>query len=187
MRHLEKDVFLQQNVKKPFAAVIDGMALVRKTKPTGHTYDSYADHLLTTAVATSANASRIDIVFDVYREQSIKNAERVNRESGKLEVKRIIGGQKVKQFSSLLSNGANKMTLIRFLASRWQKKHTCIGKTQVYVAYEEICVKLGGTEEPTLACNHEEADTRLVFHTKQLSRSFKKIVIHTPDTDLMFY
>ena len=53
------------------------------------------------------------------------------------------------------------------------------------MAYEEICVKLGGTEEPTLACNHEEADTRLVFHTKQLSRSFKKIVIHTPDTDVL--
>jgi len=48
------------------------------------------------------------------------------------------------------------------------------------------CVfKLGGTEDPTLACNHEEADTRLVFHTKQISRSFKKIVIHTPDTDVL--
>ena len=43
MHHLEKGVALQQNVKKPFAAIIDGMALVRKVKPTGHTYQSYAD------------------------------------------------------------------------------------------------------------------------------------------------
>ena len=68
MRHLEKDVAFQQNAPKPFAAIIDGMALVRKIKPTGHTYQSYADHLLTSAMASSANASRIDIVFDVYRD-----------------------------------------------------------------------------------------------------------------------
>ena len=112
MHHLEKGVSLQQSVKKPFAAVTDGMALVMKNKPTGHTYDNYADHLLSAAIATSSNASRIDIVFDVYRENSIKDAERGNRESGKLEVKRIVDTQKVKQFSSLLSNGSNKMTLI---------------------------------------------------------------------------
>ena len=75
MHHLEKGVSLQQSVKKPFAAVIDGMALVRKNKPTGHTYDSNADHLLSAAIATSSNASRIDIMFDVYRENSIKDVE----------------------------------------------------------------------------------------------------------------
>ena len=185
MHHLEKGVSLQQSVKKPFAAVIDGMALVRKNKPTGHTYDSYADHLLSAAIATSSNASRIDIVFDVYRENSIKDAERGNRESGKLEVKRIVGAQKVKQFSSLLSNGSNKMTLIRFLVSRWQREHACIGATQIYVGFNETCIKLGDREEPALFCNHEEADTRLVFHTKQISNSFGKIVIHTPDTDVL--
>ena len=144
MHYLEKDVPLQQNVKNPFAAVIDGMALVRRNKPTGHTYESYADHLLNAAVATSANASRVDIVFDVYRKNSIKNAERLTRETGKLEVKRIVGGQNVKQFSSLLSNGTNKMTLIRFLVSRWQTKNDCIGTTQVSVGFNGTCISLNG-------------------------------------------
>ncbi|XP_066917320.1 uncharacterized protein [Clytia hemisphaerica] len=76
MHHLEKDVAPQQKVDKPFAAIIDGMALVRKVKPTGHTYQSYADHLLASAISSSGNASRVDIVFDVYRDKSIKNAER---------------------------------------------------------------------------------------------------------------
>ena len=48
-----------------------------------------------------------------------------------------------------------------------------------------MCIKLGDREEPALFCNHEEADTRLVFHTKQISNSFGKIVIHTPDTDVL--
>ena len=50
MHHLEKDVALLQHVKKPFAAVIDGMALVRKIKPTGHTFESYADQVLYAAI-----------------------------------------------------------------------------------------------------------------------------------------
>ncbi len=116
MRHLEKDVALQQNVE-------NGMALVRKVKPTGHTYQSYADHLLASAMSSSGNASRVDIVFDVYRDQSIKNAQRGNRENGKLEIKKIIGSQKVKQFTSLLSNGKHKMALIRYLAARWKTAH----------------------------------------------------------------
>ena len=100
-------------------------------------------------------------------------------------MKRIVGAQKVKQFSSLLSNGSNKMTLIRFLVSRWQREHACIGATQIYVGFNETCIKLGDREEPALFCNHEEADKRLVFHTKQISNSFGKIVIHTPDTDIL--
>ncbi len=185
MRHLEKDVALQQNVPKPFAAIIDGMALVRKIKPTGHTYQSYADHLLTSAIASSANASRIDIVFDVYRDNSIKNAERGNRETGKLEIKKIIGSQKIKQFTSLLSNGKNKMVLIRYLVARWKTRHSCIGSTDVNVGFDETCISLNGNNVSELFCNHEEADTRLIFHAKQMSQSFEKIVIHTPDTDVL--
>ena len=185
MHHLEKDVSLQQSIQKQFAAIIDGMALVRKIKPTGHTYQSYADHLLSSAMATSGNASRIDIVFDVYRDNSIKNAERGNRVTGKLEVKKVIGAQKIKQFTSLLSHGKNKMALIRFLASRWKLKHDSIGTTEVYVAFDTTCICLNDNDVPALFCDHEEADTRLVFHAKHISDSFDKIVIHTPDTDVL--
>lgn len=85
------------------------MTLVRKVKHTRHTFDSYADEILKAAVLSSAGASRIDIVFDVYREHSIKNAERTRRETGKLQFKRIIGTQVIKQYTSFLSSGSNKM------------------------------------------------------------------------------
>ena len=120
IHQLEKGATHLQRIQKPFAAIIDGMALVRKVKPTGHTYDSYTDEVLKAAIVSSSGAEGIDIVFDVYRKHSIKNADRRNIESGKLLVKRIIGKQPIKQFLAFLSNGENKMKLIRFLASRWQ-------------------------------------------------------------------
>ena len=35
-----------------------------------------------------------------------------------------------------------------------------------------------------VSCNHEEADTRLLFHAKKISESFRRIIIYTPDTDV---
>ena len=76
MHQLEKGSASVDRIPKPFATIIDGMALIRKVKHVEHTFDSYADKLLKAAVLSSTGASRIDIVFDVYREKSIKNAER---------------------------------------------------------------------------------------------------------------
>ena len=184
MHHIEKGATHLQRVQKPFAAVIDGMALVRKVKPSGHTYDSYADEVLKAAILTSGEAARIDIVFDVYRKQSIKNAERGKRESGKLLVKRIIGKQPIKQFLAFLSNGENKMELIRFLASRWQANHSPSSTKQIYVAYDQSCLLLGGGAVQGLSCNQEEADTRMLFHAKDMMETYQTVFLHTPDTDV---
>ena len=63
-------------------------ALVRKIKPTGHTFESYADQVLYAAILSGAGASWINIVFDVYRENSTKNAERVNFRTRKVASKK---------------------------------------------------------------------------------------------------
>lgn len=39
--------------------------------------------------------------------------------------------------------------------------------------------------EDNLSCNHEEADTRLLLHAKKIRSSYSRIVIHTPDTDVL--
>ena len=160
------------------------MALVRKIKTTGHTFESYADQVLYAAIMSGAGASWIDIVFDVYRENSIKNAERVSRESRKFQVKRIVGGQYIKQFPAFLSSGMKKMALIRFLVSRWESNNACIGNTKVYVGNDEICFLLGDGDIAELCWNHEEVDTRLLFHVQHNAKSFETIVIHTLDTDV---
>ena len=119
MTELEKGATDADQVPRPFAVIIDGMAMVRKVRNKGVTFDEFADELLKYALTSSSDARRIDIVFDVYRETSLKNAERGHRKVGRLHFKKIIGNQYIKhQWESFLSSGENKTELIRFLVSR---------------------------------------------------------------------
>ena len=56
-------------------------------------------------------SSRIDVVFDVYRDLSIKSVERELRSEDFIRFKNVSSGQKVKQFSSFLQNSQNKTSL----------------------------------------------------------------------------
>ena len=57
------------------------MAILQKFKPpVGATFHAVADRLFNTV--TSNCSKRIDVVFDVYHEQSIENVERSKRASG---------------------------------------------------------------------------------------------------------
>ena len=73
------------------------MTLVRKIKTAGLTYEEFALKLLNTVLSSSSSSTRVDVVFDVYREISIKNAERACRKSGSLEFKKNVGSQQIKQ------------------------------------------------------------------------------------------
>ena len=86
MAELEKGATVVEQVPRPCAVVIDGMATVRKGVK-GVTFDEFVDELFKFALTSSSGAMRIDIVFDVYRETSIKNAERSHREVGRLHFK----------------------------------------------------------------------------------------------------
>ena len=189
MHELEKGPTCVDITPAPVATIIDGMAMVRKMKNAGLTFTEFADQLLKFAVSSNSYSSRIDIVFDVYRKSSIKNAERNHRETGKLKFKKIIGCQVIKQWGSFLSCGENKAELIRFLVSRWKENCDVIGDLDVYVAFDESCIKLGpngrSRNVPALASNHEEADTRMLLHAKNIGEeNTAKIVILTPDTDV---
>lgn len=59
--------------------VIDGMALVQKPNGDGKTFADIADYALSTVLAEASHSTRVDIVFDVYNEASIKHMERVAR------------------------------------------------------------------------------------------------------------
>ena len=119
------------------------MAMVRKMKNSSLTFTEFADQLLKFALSSNSHSPKIDIVFDVYRKSSIKNAERNHRETGKLKFKKIIGCQVIKQWGSFLSSGENKKELLRFLVSRWEKNCDVIGDLDVYVTFDGSCIKLG--------------------------------------------
>ena len=90
MQHLEKGTRVEE-IPQTFCLVIDGMALVRQAQHVGLTFNELADTILQRAFSLIINASRINIVFDVYQPISIKNAERGNRLVGKIRFKSIVG------------------------------------------------------------------------------------------------
>ena len=80
-----------------FAVIIDAMALVQKSRPVD-TFGEFAVQLLESAIRTAGNASRVDVVFDVYQNISIKNFERSRRSSDNILLKNITAGHKIKQW-----------------------------------------------------------------------------------------
>ena len=73
-KELQKGTPFAENIPQPSATVIDGMALVQKAKAEQKSFGQVAASILASAIREGAQSSRIDIVFDVYREQSIKAA-----------------------------------------------------------------------------------------------------------------
>ena len=57
------------------AAIIDGMAMVQKAKTRGLKFCKLAKQLFTTTLVTGSDFWTIDVVFDQYKNNSIKNAE----------------------------------------------------------------------------------------------------------------
>ena len=138
------------------------------------------------------DCTRIDIVFDVYKVISIKNAERSKRgESDASVFKEILPGHNIKQWGRFLKGSKNKESLIRFFGSEWKKLEYRKKLTNkcLYMAYDQECWKL--TEEmvedvPELHCAHEEADTRIIFHAEHASRNgISEVLLVCEDTDVM--
>ena len=84
MHKLEREVTLVDKIPKPFASMIDGMVLVRLLNYIGLTYNEFADNILKFLATINFGVSRIDIVFDVYQSDSVKNAERAQCSVGKI-------------------------------------------------------------------------------------------------------
>ena len=61
------------------ACIIDGMALVQRLKGHQKTFKEITEMLLAMALHEGGSTTKIDVVFDNYREISIKNLERVKR------------------------------------------------------------------------------------------------------------
>ena len=98
-KELEKLIQPTTEVTRPSAYLIDGMALVQKLKIDYLTFGEIADKILSRVLLEGEGSNRVDVVFDVYRDISIKSAERELRgKSDSITFKNLAAGQKVKQF-----------------------------------------------------------------------------------------
>ena len=180
-----------ENVSGDYTMISDGMAYVLQSQVTHKTFGQLSIDLLSKVLTAGVRASRIDVVFDVYRDLSIKNVERNRRSKGQLLFKKIVASSEITQWGSFLSCNENKNSLVEFIVSQWQKPkyRVKIGQKPFYVTNRADVFKINETEtskELELQNNHEEADTRILFHAKHASANYSKILISSPGTDVFF-
>ena len=183
----------------PTACVIDAMALIQVMKSAtsatfGEMAEQYCLHIIRTLSQNSC--TRVDLVFDQYREQSIKEGERHKRgESSSLEVRIHSDCTPIpKQWAKYISNPRNKENLADFLCRALCKRLTqnLHPQQKVFLAggFKDGMKTASCTEGhcaivPLLRSDHEEADTRLLLHAKHASLTHSRIVIQSPDTDVL--
>ena len=115
-KQLQKNMTAADMIPQPCAQIIDGMAMVQKIRG-DKTFAEVADNLMYIVLNEGTDSQRIDVVFDVYRDNSIKNPEREKRgsENGH-EFRNIKADHKIHQWRKFLSNSKNKSLLIKFIA-----------------------------------------------------------------------
>lgn len=184
---LEKGIHVTDRYPDNAATIFDGMAVLQKFKPPrGATFSVVAEKLFD--FLTSNTSRRVDVVFDIYKDMSIKNAERSKRSSAASQgvtYRNILPGYQVKNWSSLLSVSANKTELVRFLVEEWKQKkyREKLNAKTFYVTSQQDCWKLtaqAASLVPELQSTQEEADTRMLLHAKHAGRC----VIQSDDTDV---
>ena len=68
-----------EKISRPSATVIDGMAIVQKVNGKKKTMRAISNVVLTIALSEAEGSVSTDIVFDVYKDMSKKNAEQQKR------------------------------------------------------------------------------------------------------------
>ena len=190
-RKLESMAGSTNEIKLPSACMIDGMSLVQKMKGENHTFAELAKMLLSSVLNVSRGSTRVDVIFDVYNEISIKNAERSRRSSDKsILFTHILPGHRVHQWRRLLSCNDSKMKLIEFINDEWKTEpYRCqLENKNLFVTCNDICTKITcktAVNVEELRSTHEEADTRLLLHSRHASADFTSVIIITEDTDVM--
>ena len=123
--------------------------------PKGFTFRQYAQRLKSILEGFFEDYKRIDLVFDVYRDDSLKNALRQTR--GKGARRRPSPEVKVPDnWSMFLRDNQNKEELIEFLADHLIAQSYPANKI-LYITCKDqtLCNKM----ECLLLSDHEEADT----------------------------
>ena len=175
-----------ESFQTDYVLIIDGVAAVRQFKVAGLTYKTFAGQLQRYFIALGKNASTIDVIFDVYHQNSIKDVERNRRCQGELPFNRIFPNSEIRQWNLLLSSNTNKNKLIEFIVNEWKNLGRLLGQKVLCVSsgIDVFLVKANETQLiQELQGNHQEADTRMLLHVHHASMSRNKIIVSSPDTD----
>ena len=136
---IEKLAIATDCIPRPTARVIDAMSIIQKHKDNQKSFAELANTLFLKFKAEASECGRIDVVFDVYEDESIKGAVRSDRGAAEAtQFKNLIVGHKIKLWKK---GSSDKASLIRFLCKEW-KKAAYRGKLdgkEMFLAYDQEC------------------------------------------------
>jgi len=157
-------------IPQPCGRIFDEMVMVQKIIGDQKTFAELDDSMMSMVLHEGTDSQRNDVVFDVYRNNSIKNHKREKRrsESGH-KVRNFKVDYQMHQWRTFLSNSKTKSLLSKFISEKWQdKRHRerFAAKT-IFVTTEDYCYELssiGVAAREELRSTHQEASTRLFLH-----------------------
>ena len=165
--------------------ILDGAVVVNFLRPlAAKTFEEYATKVFLPYVrSTLAHASRVDIVWDCYLENSLKSQTRSKRGKGirrRVESSTILPGN----WQQFLQIDENKVELFSFLVNHL--KNLVTDKQLVTTnGPDVVCIPPQDSSHLT-PCDHEEADTRMILHmVDAVNDGYQKVLLHTVDTDVV--
>ena len=120
-RHIERRVAPAEFILLPSACIIDGMSLIIKICGDNRTFGDIAESIFLISTQSGNASRRKDIVFDVYKDNSIKTIEL--EDSGIASVLAhgsIVVSHKIQWWRRLLRTSASKTALIKFPCQAWR-------------------------------------------------------------------
>lgn len=180
----DSDVMTTPSVE---VTVMDGAAVVhflplRESK----TFAEYAkDVFIPHVLWELSKTQRVDLVWDVYLQDSLKLSARANRGTGTR--KRVSKNTKLPgNWKNFLRNDDNKDELFQFLGQECISNDTG-DKIIISTLLDSVISSRGDQNTDGLQpCSHEEADTRMLLHVKDaMNCGYKSVMIRTVDTDVV--
>lgn len=165
--------------------LLDGAAVVHLLPTTNVvTFNEYADQIFLPHMAKQLESCiRIDVVWDTYLPNSIKQSARAKR--GKGIRRKVSGNNKLPgKWAEFLHDPTNKQELFEFLSCKVADWNCPANKHVVITSGSSVIIK--GSIRSMESCNHEEADTRLMVHLLDaILNGYHKVLIRTVDTDVV--
>ena len=152
----------------------------------GSTIDEYCALYLGYVRNFFDHAERIDLIFDVYIQASLKAGVRKKR--GVAPPMVVRGITKVKNWGRFLKNESNKQSLFQYIATYAQSVDISENKQLVVTCRDSVLTNPDSKalNESLSPCDHEEADTRMILHMKQIfDDSASSVILRTVDTDVV--
>lgn len=173
--------------------IIDGMFFLHLFVDLPSTFGSVASYILRRVCKQKGN--EIHLVFDKTIKPSIKDCERDKRSENRSIAYQITGAEQKRPGNWLqaLRKDQFKEALVDFLTSHWKDDlfSSILDTKKLFVNCGDMCYSFIAEEgkmvrkiEQDYFCTHEEADSRMIFHLKQLNTPVN-VVIRTVDTDVL--